>query len=167
MGKKTPPQHSVTARIEFISLNSDAWDGERWTEDIEALVVAGEDPNDHAIRRYFAGLSRGDLDAPDSQGNTARSYLRKGDPVEVFALRRLRATKTARLRDQGGRLAQLAALASALESTPEQEFGRPLAESQLDAFVDRYGLDLACEIGEFALLCSEAPRPGESKRSGS
>ncbi len=166
MGKKSPPQHDVTSRIEFISLDSDAWDGQRWTDEIEELDP--EDRNRHAIRLYFSGLSRGDLDAKDFAGNSARMYLRPSDSPDVFGLRRLGARQTVQLRDLGGRTSQLAAAAASLAASPSgASFRRGLTEAQLDELCDEYGVDRICELGEFALKCSEAPRPGESKRSGS
>lgn len=145
-----PPQHRADAQISFISANDKAWDNKRIQVELKALQGAAL--SDHIVGAYLRGETRGDLSAVDPEGRTIGDYL-DGSQV-TLELRRLKILDIARFRDASGRTGQLAA-------------ARASYDGDLDKLVDERGADFVFELGEFALRCSEAPRPGESKRSDS
>lgn len=143
-----PPQHSVDAPIVFIFSADPAWDDDRIAEELKTASDKGA----HIVAQYLSGLTRGDLGAPDAQGRTVTQYLEPG--YEAQELKRLGLLEVARCRDLGGRVGQFHAAKAAYVG-------------DLDALLDEQGARYVFALGEFALRCSEAPRPGESKRSAS
>lgn len=100
------PTHRVDAPITYVSLNDPCWDWERVDDEIKA---AAEDPPSgapgadiHPVHRYFAGVSRYDLDAPFHwRGGVCRAsdYFREGEPPWLFQLRRLSYRELAAFKD--------------------------------------------------------------------
>jgi hypothetical protein len=87
----------------------------------------------------------------------AREYLKPDHGCREWRLRRLRAIEVGQCRDRGGKVGQLAAFALSAGE------GKSLTDAQVDAFVDTYGMDEVCEVGEAALRASEAPKAAEKK----
>lgn len=148
-----PPQHRADAPISFFSSKAREWDNARINTELRALE--GEALADHIVGAYLRGETRGDLYAKDSEGRTVLDYITIGaDGVDGIPLRRLSILDVARFRDAAGRAGQLGA-------------ARAAYDGDIEALADQHGADFVFELGEFALRCSEAPRPGEPKRSGS
>lgn len=154
-----PPQHRADAPIVFIWSLDPAWDHERIVEEQKALRQAAKSGDEadrdrvkgHAYGMYIRGETRGDVTAPFADGESVEKYL---DGTEVrIECNRLGLLELAQYRDRGGRTGQLAAAAAAYDGSIEK-----LAEE--------HGADFVFDLGEFVMRCSEAPRPGESKRSG-
>lgn len=144
------PQHRADAPIVFVSSSDPAWDNKRVAEEMRGL--SGDALAGHIVGVYMRGESRGDITAPDSEGRTVIEYL--DDDFEGVELRRIGIVDVARCRDQSGRVGQLAA-------------ARLAYDGKIDDLAEERGAEFVFELGEFALRCSEAPRPGEFKRSGS
>lgn len=171
----TPPQHSITAPITFIHGRAFDW------SNVKAERAAMPDGGDaHPLVEYFAGTTRYDIDAPcpvaritpsgvEMVRGCARDYLKQDHGCKEWRLRRLRAIEVGQCRDRGryhdatgrayfdGKVGQLAAFALAAGE------GGPLTDAQVDAFVDTYGMDEICDVGEAALRASEAPKAAEKK----
>jgi len=155
-----PPQHRADAPIVFIAPLDPAWDHERIQAEQKPLLKSAKS-GDEAARKalnsqpygmYIRGETRGDVSTPSLDGATIADYL-DGNEVRV-EVRRLGLLELARFRDQGGRVGQFAAASAAYDGNVEE-----LAEE--------HGAEFVFDLGEFVMRCSEAPRPGESKRSGS
>jgi hypothetical protein len=153
-----PPQHRADATPVFIFSMDEAWDYDRINAEQADLRKAAQSGDDDAIKalrmhpygRYIRGETRGDLTTPDANGVVVTDYL---DGTETrIELRRLSILDVARFRDQSERVGRLAAARAAYDGS-------------LEALLDAHGAELVFELGEFALRCSEAPRPGESSRS--
>jgi hypothetical protein len=140
-----PPQHRADAPIVFIWSKDPAWDFERVNAELKA------DP-EHVVKLYIDGKTRGDITAPDAEGRVVTDYL-DGTETRV-EMSRLKILDVARFRDASGRMGQLAAAKTAYAG-------------DINGLVEAHGADFVFEMGEFALQCSEAPRPGEPKRSDS
>lgn len=149
-----PPQHNILAPATYIK--TDAFDLDRVMSERSKMPNAG---NSHPIPVYYSGATRYDLDAVAAVGDkwvAPREYLKPGHGCREWKLRRLRAVEVVRCRDAGGKTGQLQAFALAADV-------RPLTESQVDELADQYGIDELCEVGEAALLASEAPKASEKK----
>ncbi len=144
-----PPQHRADAPIVFVVSNDPAWDHDRFNTEIKQGDAKAR--ASHPVGMYVRGETRGDLTAIGGNGCAAEDYL---DDYTGIELKRLGIIEVARCRDQSPRVGQLAA-------------ARLAYDGNFDALVDEKGAEYVFELGEFALRCSEAPRPGESKRSDS
>lgn len=166
------PQHSATAPIRFIPRTDPAWQLDEFPAEVDEL---GERAGEHPVGRYFRGESRFDLDAPGfaaGEVKTARQYLKADARPTTWLLRRLRIGELARCRDIGGHQGALQAFQLALTGVenppagvdvPHAGLARQLSEKQADAIADAIGARVAFEIGEAAMLASEAPTSAEKK----
>lgn len=167
------PQHSATAPIRFIPRTDPAWQLDDFPTEVDEL---GDRASEHPIGRYFRGESRFDLDAPGFAGGevrSARKYLKTDPAPTIWLLRRLRIGELAKCRDMGGHTGALQAFQLALigvenappgVEVPAAGLARQLTEKQADAIADVIGARVAFEIGEAAMLASEAPTSAEKKR---
>jgi|688.fasta_scaffold1687198_1 hypothetical protein len=150
----TPPQHSITAPITVYAFR--AFDADR----IIAERGKMSNPDAHPFSVYWSGDSRFAIDTPGLVGDktlSARDYLLPDHGCREWKPKRLRAVEVCRCRDAGGKVGQLSAFALACGE------GRPLNDAQVEEFVDEYGLDEICWVGEAALRASEAPKAAEKK----
>lgn len=166
------PQHSATAPIRFIPRTDPAWQLDDFPAEVDEL---GERAAEHPIGRYFRGESRFDLDAPGfaaGEIRSARAYLKADSKPTIWQLRRLRIGELARCRDVGGCQGQLVAFQLALTGVenpppglevPASGLARQLTEKQADALAEQIGARIVFEIGEAAMLASEAPTSAEKK----
>lgn len=145
-----PPQHRADAPIVFVWSEDPAWKDDAYKADVDGMPKG--EHGEHCVPQYLAGFTRGDLSAPDADGRVASDYL-EPDANKV-ELKRLSLLDVARCRDAGGRVGRLHA-------------ARIAYEGDVDELFADHGAGYVFQLGEFALRCSEAPRPGESKRSGS
>lgn len=175
-----PPQHSVTAEIEFISRTDPAWDRDRVNRELEEMT--DEESAEHPFVQYHAAGTRYDLDAPGRRPGddgelvvaTCREYLKPEASPRIFRLRRMKAAQVSRCLDIGGRTGEkLGAQMALREITPPikglklKGRERPLTEDELQRIVDTIGLDTVWEVGAAALDASRAPTEQEKKASGS
>lgn len=145
-----PPQHRPDAPIIFVWTEDPGLDTERFIAECNSL--RGDALEAHPVAAYMRGLTRGDIHAPGPNGVAFVDYL---DGTETqYELKRLKAMDVCRARDQGGRVGQMLAAGLAYDG-------------DIGELADARGMAFVWELGEFALRCSEAPRPGEPKRSGS
>lgn len=145
-----PPQHRGDAPIIFVSADDPAWNNKRVNDELRPLK--GAELSAHIVGAYLRGETRGDITAPDHMGRTLGDYL-DGSETRI-ELKRLKILDVARFRDLSKHMGQLGAAHAAYPG-------------DVDELVEKHGAAFVFELGEFALLCSEAPRPGESKRSDS
>jgi hypothetical protein len=174
------PQHSATAPIRFIPRTDPAWHLDEFPAEVEAM---GDRAGEHPIGRYFRGEGRFDLDAasmagvPEQEGDEApvrcaRDYLRAGSKPTTWLLRRLRIGELAHCKDTGGHQGALMAFRLALVGVenapagvdvPAPSLARQLNEKQADVLAEQLGANVVFDIGEAAMLASQAPTSAEKK----
>lgn len=185
----TPPQHRVTAAIEFIPRSDPAWDFDR------ANPETTDNPS-HVLVQYLIGATRYDLAAEGPTGATredgspvlacARSYLKPGSEPRTMRLRRMGIFEVSRCLDIGSEHdgipsyeARLHALAASLlevrhlEGWTEDEVAArrnragKLPEVALDELAELLGADAVLAGGLAAIRASSAPTAAEKKPSAS
>ena len=78
------PQHRVDAPIEYVSINDDSFDEDRYIDEVTQLQVDGENLDEHPIKKYYRGETRYDMDA-----DNVRDYFDKDKKPIVFSIKRL------------------------------------------------------------------------------
>jgi hypothetical protein len=160
-----PPLHRIDSTPIYIFEDDDAWEHDRIGEEIGAEVNL-----DHPLVRYYAGLTRYDLD-------TVRDYFDRDKRPAMFVLKRLGVREYARALDMaaniGDREAQLFAAEHGLvrvDNVPalaSVELGnRPrLRRQDMDAVIDAIGRDRWLTLGQAVLLASRELTAAEGKPS--
>lgn len=175
-----PPQHSVTAEIEFVSRTDPAWDRDRVNSELDEMT--DEEGQQHPFVQYQAGATRYDLDALGKRPGDGdelveartRDYFKPEVQPRVFKLRRLKAAQVSRCLDIGGRTGEKLACQLGLREVDPPIRGlklkgreRPLSEDELQKIADALGVDTVWEVGAAALEASRLPTEQEKKASGS
>lgn len=166
-----PPQHSSTAKIQYVSKADSNWDTERFIEESNAL----DEHTAHPLGHYWNGDTRFDLDAPhklvidgEEKTVTARDYLKDG--AVVWTLKRLGFRRLSQLKNlieagRGGD-AQLEAFIEGVEacSAVDLDFRRSkLSDDCVDKIADRFGIDTVWAVGDAVILAARRPTPAEKK----
>lgn len=167
-----PPQHSATAQIKIIAKSDPAWDYDRALEEIRYIEDTGGDTAQHPLFAYLHGRTRYDLDTPAHVGEelrTPRDYLRPGTVPVLWTCRRLRIAEVAECRDLGGRRGQLEAFrlavtgVSGVDIEVPQGPARSMTERAVEKICEHVGATVVWEVGEAAMVASEAPTASEKK----
>lgn len=176
----TPPQHSITARIEYISKHDPAWDIDRINAELDGLEP--DQIDEHPATKYFRGETRFDLDAPGTvyllDGTTRqcamREYLKPGVEPVTWEQRRLTVAELSVCEDLGGVRGNELALRYALAGVTGIDFnvepprrGKLLREGVVEALSERVGADMLWDVGASMREASKQPTRREAKPSGS
>lgn len=92
MARKLPPQHRADVPGIYIPRSDSSFDRDRYDRELKQLEEAKEPKSSHPVERYYAGLTRYDLQAVDmflGQAVKVADYFKAGEEPEKWTLRRL------------------------------------------------------------------------------